>query len=205
MTAFANDQQTPAISSTCQIRSSPGGKDGSTVEYSWKTTAKTSEDRVLSVYQLTRTHPAGEPAMIRGWQKFLYCKAGTTHEKETKLKVDQALDGGERAYWFEGFLTGLINEDISLPKSAAVSVTTRQITGGDNPGHLIDITVSNDDREISRHFIFVSFWSPADLQEFLSGLTEKERELRDGNVWQDIITDAVLLKSSLRRFEASDK
>ena len=66
ITAIAEDRQTPTISSTCQIGSRPGGTNGSTVGYTWKITARTGEDCVLSGNQLTRSHPAGQPSMIRG-------------------------------------------------------------------------------------------------------------------------------------------
>ena len=205
LTGFAEDQQVPTISSTCQITSIPGGRDGSTVEYTWKISAKASEDRVLSVYQLTRTHPEGQTPLYRGWQKFLYCESGSPHEKEIRLEVDQAPNGGERAFWFEGFLTGFINEDIPLPESATVSVTTRQISDKDEPGHLIDINVANKGRQLSRHFIFISFWSPADLQNALPPeASEEEREARDGNAW-NIFTDPKGWEPKFRRFSEFDK
>ncbi|MCO6458484.1 MAG: hypothetical protein J5I93_24530 [Pirellulaceae bacterium] len=61
LAAFAEEQEIPAISSACQFRSLPGGRDGSTVEYSWKITAKAREDRVLSVNHLTRDSKLGLP------------------------------------------------------------------------------------------------------------------------------------------------
>jgi hypothetical protein len=206
ITAFAEQGDSPTLSSACQIRSLPGGKDGSTVEYSWKITAKTTEDRVLSVEQLTRSERPSPLPDLRGSQKFLYCKAGSPHEKEIRLEVDQAAHGGERAYWLEGFLTSLINEDVPLPESATVSVTTRQISDDDEPGHLIGITVSSNGRELSRHYIFISFWSPADLQAapLWSELNENERDLRDGNVWQTF-TEAKGWEPRIRRFTELDK
>jgi hypothetical protein len=206
ITAIAEDQQIPRISSTCQIRSLPGGRDGSTVEYSWKITAKTTEDCVLSVEQLTRNQRPSPFPDLRGYQKFLYCKPGSPHEKEIRLVVDQAPDGGDRAYWFEGFLTSLINKDVPLPESATVSATTRVISDEDGPGHLIGITVSDNGRELSRHFIFVSFWSPADLQNspLWAEMTEQERDLRDGNVYQ-FFTEAKSWEPRIRRFEEFDK
>ncbi len=208
VTTRAQDPQPLAVSSTCQIRAIPGGRDGSTVEYSWKIATKSDQDRVVSVEQLTRSsRPLPLPSIpdLRGYQRFLYCKAGSAHEKEIRLEVDQAPDGGDRAYWFEGFLTSLINEDIPLPKSATISVTTREIKEDNKPGHLIGITVSEKDRELSRHVIFIRLWSPQDLQKssFWFELTEQERELHDGNVYQ-FFTEAKEWESKMRRFEELD-
>jgi hypothetical protein len=209
VTTLAQDSQPLAVSSTCQIRSIPGGRDGSTVEYSWKIATRSDQDRIVSVEQLTRSsRPLPLPSLpdLRGYQRFLYCKAGSEHEKEIRLEVDQAPDGGERAYWFEGFLTSLINEDIPLPKSATMSVTTRQIKDDDKPGHLIGITVSDKEREISRHFIFISLWSPTELQNspLWSEMTERERDLRDGNVYQ-WFTEAKSWEPKIQRFEELDR
>ncbi len=49
ITAFADGRDVPAISSTCVVRSSPAGRDGSTVEYTWKIMAEAKEQRVMSV------------------------------------------------------------------------------------------------------------------------------------------------------------
>jgi len=209
ISTLAENTEIPAISSSCQIRLIPGGRDGSTVEHTWKITAKTTEDQVLSVEQLTRNErPQPVPTLpdLRGYKKFMFCKAGSLHEKEIKLEVDQAPDGGERAYWFEGFLTSLINEDIPLPEAATVAVTTRQISDEQEKGHLVGVTVSQDGREISRHFIFISYISPADLQKspLWAELTERERELRDGKTYQDF-TDAKSWKPRMRRFIELEK
>jgi|GEM_PF-6310097 len=67
ITAFADDQEIPTISSSCQIRSLPGGRDGSTVQYSWKITAKSTEDRVLSIEQLTRNEQPSPFPDLRGY------------------------------------------------------------------------------------------------------------------------------------------
>lgn len=199
--AFAAADQTPAVSSTCQITSRPGGKDGSTVEYSWKITAKTREDRVLSVDHLTRDPKLGVRGVTR---HFEYCKPGSTHEQEIVFKVGRTPDDGGKKGWFEGLVQNP-NLDVALPESAVVSVTTRQISGDDGPGHLISITVSNKGREICRHFIFINFISPADLQRLLpSELGAHEREPRDGNKWQ-IFTDPKSWKPTFRRFTELDK
>ena len=138
LTGSADGQQVPAVASTCQIRSLPGGMDGATVEYSWKITATPREDRVMSVDHLTRDPKLGVRGVTR---HFEYCKAGSTHQQEILFKVDQSPDNAERACWFEGLVKNP-NLDVSLPSSAVVSVTTRQISGDDGPGHLIGITVS---------------------------------------------------------------
>lgn len=205
ITAFADDQKIPTISSACQIRSIPGGGDGSTVEYTWKITAKTTEDRVLSVEQLTHNKRSSKLPDLRGYQRILFCKAGSLHEKEIRLEVDQAPEGGERAYWFEGFLTSLINEDIPLPESATVAVTTRQISDEKETGHLVGVTVSQKGRELSRHYIFISFMSLADAQDspIWRRLTEG-REIQDGNVYQDF-TEAKSWEPRMRRFTELDK
>jgi hypothetical protein len=87
-----------------------------------------------------------------------------------------------------------------------VSATTREISVEDESGHLIGITVSDKGRELSRHFIFVSFWSPADLQNspLWAEMTEQERDLRDGNVYQ-FFTEAKSWEPRIRRFEELDK
>jgi hypothetical protein len=192
------------MSSTCQIRSLPGGRDGSTVEYSWKITAKTpqaNEDRVLSVVHLTR-EPKWGP---RGSRQFLYCKAGSTHEIEITLKVNQSHEGGEREFWFEGFLDEGHGKKTPLPESAVASATTRQIGRADDHGQLIGIKVSDDGQELRRNFIFISFISPADLQKALPpDLGEDEREPRDGNEWF-IFTDPKGWKPAFRRFTELDK
>lgn len=195
ITSFAEGSVTPTLSSDCQIRSLPSERNRSTVEYSWKITAETSEDRVLSVDQLTRDPESG----VRGGTRhFEYCKPGSTHEQEIILKVDQNSDGEERACWFEGLVENA-NFDIPLPESAVVSVSTRQISGDDEAGHLIGITVSNNGRELRRHFIFISFVSPAELQNALPAeLSEEEREPRDGNEWQ-IFTDPKGWEPAFRR------
>jgi len=201
LAAFAEEQQIPAISSTCQIRAMPGDKDGSTVEYSWKITAKPREDQVLSVDHLTWDPKLGARGVTR---HFKYCKPGSTHEQAIIFKVGQHPDDGERACWFEG-LAQAPNLEVPLPESAVVSVTTRQISGNDRPGHLISVTVSNNGREFRRHFIFINFISPADLQRLLpSDLGEREREPRDGNEWE-IFTDAKSWKPTFRRFIELDK
>ena len=93
ITAFAEDHVIPSLSSGFKIRSLPGERDGSTVEYSWTITAETSEDRVLSVDQLIREPESG----VRGGTRhFEYCKPGSTHEQEIILKVDQNPDGEDR-------------------------------------------------------------------------------------------------------------
>ena len=200
VTAFAQEQQIPAVSSTCRIRSLPGSSDGSTVEYSWKITAKTPEDRVLSVDHLTRDPKLGTRGVTR---HFEYCKPGSTHQQEIILKLGQTSDDGGRASWFEGLVENP-NLNVPLPESAVVSVTTRQISSDDGPGHLISINVSNNGREICRHFIFINFISPADLQRLLpSDLDQHEREPRDGNQWQ-IFTAPESWKSEFGRFMELD-
>ena len=126
-TAFAKEQQVLGISNTCQIRSLPRQGDGSTVEYLWKITAKTSEDRVLSVDHLTRDPKLGTRGVTR---HFEYCKPGSLHEQEIILKVGQAPDEEERMFRFGG-LVATDNLDVALPEAADVSVATRQIGGGD--------------------------------------------------------------------------
>ena len=200
-TAFAEEQKVPGISNTCQIRSLPGQGDGSTVEYLWKITAKTSEDCVLSVDHLTRDLKLGTRGVTRHLE---YCKPGSLHEQEIILKVGQAPDDKERAFRFGGLVTNP-NLDVALPESADVSVTTRQISGGDGPGHLISILVSNEGREIFRHLIFISFISPAELQRLLPpDLAEHEREPRDGNEW-GIFTDPDSWKPTFQRYLELDK
>lgn len=205
ITAFADDQKIPTLSSSCQIRSVPGGRDGSTVQYSWKITAESTEDRVLSIEQLTRNEQSSPLPDLRGYQRFMICKAGSLHEKEFRLEVDQAPDGGERAYWFEGFLTSLINEDIPLPESATVAVTTRQISDEKETGHLVGVTVSQNGRELSRHYIYIRFMSLADAQDspIWRRMTEG-REIQDGNVYQDF-TEAKSWEPRMRRFTELDK
>lgn len=170
-------------------------------------TAMSREDRVLSVEQLTRNEQPSPLPDLRGYQRLMFCKAGSLHEKEIRLEVDQAPEGGERAYWFEGFLTSLINEDISLPESATVAVTTRQISDDKEAGHLIGVTVYQKGRELvlSRHYIFVSFMSLADVQEspIWRRMTDG-REIRDGNVYQDF-TETESWKPRMRYFTGLDK
>jgi hypothetical protein len=209
MAAFGEDQQTLSISSTCQVRSLPGGRDGSTVEYIWKIKASAEKECLLSVEQLTRSQrPLPLPTLpdLRGYRRLLYCEAGSTHEKEIRLEVDQALEGGQRAYWFEGFMISLINEDIPLSESATVSVTTRQINDEDESGHLLGITVSDKGREISRHYLFISFVSLAELQNapIWAELNDQERDLRDGDVIQ-FFTEAKSWEPAIRRFTDLDK
>lgn len=135
----------------------------------------------------------------------MFCEAGSLHEKEIRLEVDQAPEGGERAYWFEGFLTSLINEDIPVPESATVAVTTRQVTDEKETGHLVGVTVSQEGRELSRHYIFIRFMTLADAQAspIWRRMTEG-REVRDGNVYQDF-TDANVWEPRIRRFTELDK
>ncbi len=198
-TAIAEEPQIPAISSTCQFRSLPSEKDGSTVAYAWKITANPREDRVLSVDHLTRDPKLG----IRGVTRYFeYCKPGSTHEQEVILKVGQPADDEERACWFEGLVE---NRPLPLPESAVVSVTTRQVSDNDGSGHLISIIVKNEGRELCRHFIFINFISPADLQRLLpSELGEDEREPGDENKWS-IFTDPKNWKSTFQRFTELDQ
>jgi hypothetical protein len=203
ITAFADAPQVPTISSTCIVRSSPGDRDGSTVEYTWKITAKAKEQRVMSVVQLRRSvlENLGDEPWILGWEKALWCDADSTQQKEITLEIDQAPDGGERAFWFEGFVVQR-NEDYALPKSASVSVTTREVRDEEDPGQLIDITVSNESgREISRHFVFISYASPADYPEFAKEADVDPTEQWKTSVWQDFM-DPPEVKQEFRRFEA---
>ncbi len=201
LAAFAEGPPLPAISSMCELRSLSGGNDGSTLEYSWKITAKTREDRVLSVDHLTRDPNLGARGVTR---HFEYCKQGTTHEQEIIFTVGQTPDDGTRACWFKGLAenSSLV---IPVPESAVVSVTTRQVTGEAASGHLIGVNVMNKGREICRHFIFINFISPAELQRLLpADLGKDEREPRDGNEWQ-IFTDPKTWQPTFHRFTELDK
>jgi len=135
----------------------------------------------------------------------MFCQAGSLHEKEFRLEVDQAPDGGGRAYWFKGFLTSLINEDIPLPESATVAVTSRRICDEKEAGHLVGVTVSRKGRELSRHYIFISFMSLADAQSSpIWRRTTEGRETQDGNVYQDF-TEAKSWEPRIRRFTELEK
>ena len=206
ITAFADGRDVPAISSTCVVRSSPGGRDGSTVEYTWKIRAKAKEQRVMSVVQLRRSvlKNLGDEPWIMGWEKVLWCDPGSTQQEEITLEIDQAPDGGERAFWFEGFVVQR-NEDQALPKSASVSVTTREVHDEEQPGQLIDITVSNENgREISRHFVFISYASPADYPEFAKKADVDPAKQIKATVWQDFM-DPPEVKRAFRRYESLSK
>ena len=198
---FADDQEVPTISTTCQFRSLPDGKDGATIEYSWKITATPRADRVLSVDHLTRDPKLGARGVTR---HFEYCKAGSTHQQEIIFKVGSSPDDGARACWFEGLVANA-SLKVPLPKAAVLSVTTRQVSSEEGKGHLIGITVSNNGREMLRHYLFINFISAADLQGLLpSDLGEGERELRDGNEWQ-IFTDPKTWRPTFERFTELEK
>ena len=87
----------------------------------------------MSVVQLRRSvlKNLGDEPWILGWEKVLWCDADSTQQKEITLEIDQAPDRGERAFWFEGFVVQK-NEDYALPKSASVSVTTREVHDGNS-------------------------------------------------------------------------
>ena len=103
-------------------------------------------------------------------------------------------------------MTSLINEDVPLSESATVSVTTRQVNNEDESGHLLGIMVSDSGREISRHYLFISFVSLAELHNspIWAELSDQERDLRDGNVIQ-FFTEAKSWEPAIRRFMELEK
>jgi hypothetical protein len=168
--------------------------------------AKARERRVMSVVQLRRSvlENLGDEFWMKGWEKVLWCDPGSTQQKEITLEIDQAPDGGERAFWFEGFVVQR-NEDHALPKSASVSVTTREVHDKEQPGQLIDITVSGENgREISRHFVFISYASPADYPEFAKKADVDPAKQIKATVWQDFM-EPPEVKRSFRRFASLSK
>ena len=72
-------------------------------------------------------------------------------------------------------------------------------------GQLIDITVSNESgREISRHFVFISYANPADYPEFAKEADVDPAKQWKTSVWQSFM-DPPEVKRQFRRFETLNK
>ncbi|WP_144972580.1 hypothetical protein [Bremerella volcania] len=185
LVTMAEEENVPSISSTCVVRSRPGGRDGSTVEYTWTITAKAAkEKRILSVAQMRRSviENLGEEPWILGWEKALWLDPGSSRQEEITLEIDQAPDGGERSYWFEGFVVER-NEDMALPETASITATTTEVDSDDDAGQLIDITVADEKgREISQHFIYLRYVKTEDYEEFA-----KEADVDPGKQWKTTV------------------
>jgi len=194
ITAFAEQQQSPTISSTCHI------SEAALVEYSWTISATTGGDSVLSVVELVRR--SGEQPSTRGYQTVLWSKAASKQEKQIGLKVGRSVEGGQRAIWFSGDLLASRNDDILIPESASVSVATRQISREDDSGHVVAITVSKNGAELNRHIIFISVSSTADHPDLVAAV----RKHQDKGVPQ--LTHRRFIKTperEFRRYSALDK
>jgi hypothetical protein len=86
-----------------------------------------------------------------------------------------------------------------------VAVTTRQISDGKETGHLIGVTISQEGRELSRHYIFIRFMSLelAQSEPIWRRMTEGQ-EVQDGNVYQDF-AEADVWEPRIRQFTELEK